>query len=40
MFDDDTSKQETNQGLGLGTLFVIIGAFIIGALVTANKLDV
>jgi uncharacterized integral membrane protein len=36
MFDDDTSKQETNQGLGFGTLFVIIGAFIIGALVTAN----
>jgi ABC-type branched-subunit amino acid transport system permease subunit len=36
MIDDDTPTQEFNQGLGLGTVFAIIGAFIIGALVTAN----
>jgi ABC-type branched-subunit amino acid transport system permease subunit len=36
MTDDDTPKKTTNQGLGLGTVFAIIGAFIIGALVTAN----
>ena len=36
MTDDDNSKSEKSQGLGLGTVFAIIGAFIIGALVTAN----
>jgi hypothetical protein len=36
MIDDVTPQPEFNQGLGLGTVFAIIGAFIIGALVTAN----
>ena len=36
MIDDDNSTAEVNKGLGLGTVVAIIGAFIIGALVTAN----
>jgi len=36
MVDDDSTATEVNQGLGLGTVIAIIGAFIIGALVTAN----
>jgi len=36
MVDDDSTATEVNQGLGLGTVISIIGAFIIGALVTAN----
>ncbi len=36
MVDDDNTATEVNQGLGLGTMIAIIGAFIIGALVTAN----
>ena len=36
MTDGDNSRQEYNQGLGLGTVLAIIGAFIVGALVTAN----
>lgn len=36
MVDDDNTATEVNQGLGLGTMIAITGAFIIGALVTAN----
>ena len=36
MIDDDKSELEIDQGVGLGTIATIVGAFIIGALVTAN----
>lgn len=36
MVEDNNSPIKENQGLGLGTIVAIIGAFIIGALVTAN----
>jgi len=36
MTNEDNPKLETQQHVGLGTLVAIIGAFIIGALVTAN----
>jgi len=36
MVDDNNLPIKENQGLGLGTIVAIIGAFIIGALVTAN----
>ena len=36
MTDDDTPKKTTNQGLGLGTVFAIVCALIIGSLVAAN----
>jgi phosphotransferase system glucose/maltose/N-acetylglucosamine-specific IIC component len=36
MVDDNNLPIKENQGLGLGTIVALIGAFIIGALVTAN----
>lgn len=36
MKDDGNSATEVKDGRGLGTVVAIIGAFIIGALVTAN----
>ena len=36
MVDDNNLPIKENQGLGLGTIVAIIGAFIIGALVTAK----
>ena len=40
MVDDNNLPIKEKQGLGLGTIVAIIGAFIIGALVTANTFSI